>query len=83
METKQMKEAKKNKGLDGSKEVLKVLRQIESHLAEMAYYQNPSRGLGQSVQKHASAAFTEGTKAQVDLRAMIMEELQKLIKETK
>ena len=78
-----MKEAKKNKGLDGSKEVLNVLKKIEGHLAEMAYYQNPSRGLGQSVEKHAAKGFTEGTKAQVALRAMIMEELQKLIKETK
>jgi hypothetical protein len=79
-----MKEAKKTiKPLDGSREVLNVLKKIEGHLASMVYYQNPSRGLGQSAEKYAAKAFTEGAKAQDDLRTMIMEELQKLIEETK
>jgi hypothetical protein len=80
-----MKEAKKNiKPLDGSREVLSVLKKIEGHLASMVYYQNPSRGLGQSVEKHAARAFVdEGAKTQDDLRTMIMEELQKLIEGAK
>ena len=50
----------------------------------MAYYQNPSRRLGQSIEKYAAKGFVdEGTKAQDGLRRMIMEELQKLIEENK
>jgi len=83
-----MKEAKKNvkyaKPLDNSKEVLSTLKKIEGHLATMVYYQNPSRRLGQSIEKYAAKGFVdEGTKAQDGLRRMIMEELQKLIEENK
>ena len=85
METKQMKEARKGaKTLDNSKEVLNVLNKIERHLSTLVYYQGPSRGLGQSIEKYAPKPYVEGNKKlQNDLRTMIMEELQKLIEETK
>ena len=79
-----MKEAKKTiKPLDNSSEMLNVLRKIEGHLASMVYYQNPSRALGQSMEKYAAKTFAEGMKTQDNLRTMIIEELQKLIEETK
>jgi hypothetical protein len=75
-----MKEAKKGpKSLDNSKEMLSVLRTIESHLASLVYYQNPSRHLGQSLEKYAASAYVEENKIMHDdLRTMIIEELQKL-----
>jgi hypothetical protein len=80
-----MKEVKKDiKPLDKSGEILKTLKRMEGHLASMVYYQNPSRGLGQSIEKYAAKGYVdEGAEAQDDLRTMIMEELQKLIEETK
>ena len=80
-----MKEAKNPAGpLNNSAEVLRVLKRIEGHLASMVYYQNPSRGLGSEMEKHAAKAYVgENKKSQDDLRTMIMEELQKLIEGTK
>ena len=70
--------------LDNSKEVLSVLKTIEGHLASMVYYQNPSRGTDTEMEKYAAQAYIgENKKSQDDLRTMIMEELQKLIEETK
>ena len=63
METKQMKEARKGpKTLDNSKEVLNVLNKIERHLSTLVYYQGPSRGLGQSIEKYAPKPYVEGNK---------------------
>ena len=75
-----MKEAKKGaRSPDNSKEMLSALKKIESHLATLVYYQNPSRQLGQSIEKYAASAYVEeNKKIHDDLRTMVIEELQKL-----
>ena len=80
-----MIETKKSaRQLGGSGEILNVLNKIERHLSSLVYYQQPSRRLGQSIEQYAAEPYIEESKKlQNDLRTMVMEELQKLIEETK
>tara|TARA_R100001129_G_scaffold143113_2_gene104180 strand:- start:3346 stop:3594 length:249 start_codon:yes stop_codon:yes gene_type:complete len=67
-----------------SREVLKVLNKIERHLASLVYYQQPSRSFGASIEKSAAMPYiSEGNESREELRAMIAEELQKIIEEIK
>ena len=62
--------------------VLKVLNNIESHLASMVYYQQPSRGFGASIEKALAQPFTGEMNENKDnnvLKSMIREEVKKAL----
>jgi|TARA_R110000765_G_scaffold273739_1_gene372448 hypothetical protein len=63
-------------------DVLKVLRNIESHLASLVYYQQGSRGFGASIEKALAQPFTGDMSENKnndlkDFKEIIREEIKK------
>ena len=60
-------------------DVIKVLRNIESHLASLVYYQQGSRGFGASIEKALAQPFTGemNENKNNDLKEIIREEIKK------
>ena len=79
-----MSEEKKHSGTKDQMDkhvhdVLKALNNIESHLASLVYYQQPSRGFGAHIEKALAQPFTGemNENKDNDLESMIREEIKK------
>jgi hypothetical protein len=64
--------------------IIGVLESIDSHLASLVYYQQPSRGFGASVEKSAAAPYiTESESLQEEIKKLVIESLKELKKENR
>jgi hypothetical protein len=81
-----MKEAKRRFSKDDSQtdEMIRILRKMETHLAAIVYYQQPSRGFGAGIEKAMARPYISENKELRDkIKAFVIEELRKLNEENK
>ena len=64
----------------GQKEMIGLLRKIESHMASLVYYQQDSRGFAAGVEKAIAQPFVSENKENV-LESMVKEEIKKALGE--
>jgi hypothetical protein len=81
-----MSEGKKHTGTEEqidkhAHNVIQVLKRIESHLASMVYYQNPSRGFSAGIERALAQPFTGEMNESTDntLQELIREEIKKAL----
>jgi len=61
--------------------IIGVLESIDSHLASLVYYQQPSRGFGATIQKAAAQPYvTESESLQEEIKKLVIESLRELKK---
>jgi|TARA_R110000823_G_scaffold7935_1_gene28629 hypothetical protein len=64
--------------------IIRVLESIDTHLASLVYYQQPTRGFGASVDTHAAAPYINESKSlQEEIEKLVIESLRELKKENK
>ena len=64
--------------------IIRVLESIDSHLASMVYYQNPSRGFGASIEKAAAQPYiSEANSLREKIEKLVIESLKALEEENK
>ena len=64
--------------------IIGVLESIDSHLASLVYYQQPSRGFAAGVEKSAAAPYINESKTlQEEIEKLVIESLKELKKENR